>query len=224
MGMVNWFLGTHFTWLDHADGHLSVYMCQVTFTQNLIVWYQPQNVNFNAHATPYRSGLLPIDCISPATEPEDYLAFQRGCLQYQSVFGSITWIATTTHLDLSPVTSFLVALLTDPHHCTWTLLSPSASIFTQPQTVASPSTPMPHLLRQTMSSNFTIILNHSRMPYHPQQLSTFVSLLTPICVGVVNWAPPFHLESKFTYKLWSMMGYIIHRSCCHPITWVAVWQ
>ena len=32
-GIVNWFLGTHVTWLDYADGHLSVHMCKVLFAQ-----------------------------------------------------------------------------------------------------------------------------------------------------------------------------------------------
>ena len=36
MGIINWFLGTHFTWSDHPDGNISVHLSQVAFAQNLV--------------------------------------------------------------------------------------------------------------------------------------------------------------------------------------------
>ncbi|KAL7425490.1 hypothetical protein ACHAXH_000033, partial [Discostella pseudostelligera] len=36
MGVVNWFLGTHFTWRDLPHGDLSVHLSQAAFAQNLV--------------------------------------------------------------------------------------------------------------------------------------------------------------------------------------------
>ena len=70
MGVVNWFLGTHFTWLDLPDGEISVHVSQVAFVQNLVERHCQQHINVNPRATPYFSG-LPIDSI-PGAPPEDF--------------------------------------------------------------------------------------------------------------------------------------------------------
>jgi len=113
MGPTSWFLGTQFTWVDHPDGHLSVHLTQVAYAQNLVERYQQHNTTFNSQATPYRSG-LPIDSIAPTSDPEDDPTFLRRRQQYQSIVGSLNWLATTTRPDISPVTSFLAAHTNKP--------------------------------------------------------------------------------------------------------------
>jgi hypothetical protein len=108
MGVVNWFLGTHFTWCDRPNGDISVHLSQVAFAQNLVERYRQQNINLNPRATPYRSG-LPIDSLAAYTGDMDDPAFLRLRAQYQSIVGSINWLATNTRPDLAPVTSFLGA-------------------------------------------------------------------------------------------------------------------
>jgi hypothetical protein len=114
MGVVNWFLGTHFTWLTLPDGNISVHLSQVAFAQNLVERYRQQDINFNPHVTPYRSG-LPIDCIQ-GTTPDNMAdpSFIRLREQYQSIVGSLNWLATNTRPDLAPVTSFLAAYNHNP--------------------------------------------------------------------------------------------------------------
>ena len=114
MGVVNWFLGTHFTWRDLPAGELSVHLSQVSYAQNLVERHRQQDTNYNPRATPYRSG-LPIDSIKGAT-PDKMTdpAFIRRRELYQSVIGSLNWLATNTRPDLSPVTSFLTAYNNNP--------------------------------------------------------------------------------------------------------------
>ena len=108
MGVVNWFLGTHFTWAQRGS-KISVHLCQGAFAQNLVERYRQQDVNFNPRATPYWSG-LPIDSIPSATEEEMLTpSFAHRRERYQSMVGSLNWLATNTRPDLTPITSFLTA-------------------------------------------------------------------------------------------------------------------
>ncbi len=108
MGVVNWFLGTHFTWLDLADRNISVHLSQVAFAQNLVERYRQQHININPRATPYRSG-LPIDSLDAYSGDTEDPSFLRLKAQFQSLVGSLNWLATNTRPDLAPVTSFLAA-------------------------------------------------------------------------------------------------------------------
>lgn len=114
MGVVNWFLGTHFTWLDLPNGNISVHLSQVAYAQNLVERHRQQNINVNPRATPYRSG-LPIDSIEGASPDDDTdPTFLRRREMYQSMVGSLNWLATNTRPDLAPVTSFLAAYNNNP--------------------------------------------------------------------------------------------------------------
>ena len=110
MGVATWFLGTHLTWLSQADGHISVHLSQEAFAQNLVERHRQHTINHNPQATPYRSG-LPIDSIpdNAAETDENEPSFLRRRTQYQSVVGSLNWLATNTRPDLSPVVSFLAS-------------------------------------------------------------------------------------------------------------------
>ncbi len=114
MGVVNWFLGTHFTWHDHDDGrNISVHLSQMAFAQNLVERYRQQNSNVNPGSTPYRSG-LPIDSLAAYSGDMEDPSFLRLRALYQSVVGSLNWLATNTRPDLAPVTSFLAAYNHNP--------------------------------------------------------------------------------------------------------------
>ena len=62
--------------------------------------------------TPYRSG-LPIDAIPhpDANDPD----LKRRTKVYQSIVGSINWLATCTRPDISPVLTFLASYSNAPH-------------------------------------------------------------------------------------------------------------
>ncbi len=113
MGVVNWFLGTHFTWLDLDDGNISVHLSQVAFAQNVVKRYRQQHINVNPRATPYRSG-LPVDSLPAYSGDPDDPTFLRLRAQFQSLVGSLNWLATNTRPDLAPITSFLAAYNHNP--------------------------------------------------------------------------------------------------------------
>ena len=108
MGVVNWFLGTHFTWLDLDAGNISVHLSQVAFSQNLVEQFRQQHINVNPRAMPYRSG-LPIDSLPSYSGDIEDPGFLHLRAQYQSLVGSLNWLACNTRPDLAPVTSFLAA-------------------------------------------------------------------------------------------------------------------
>ncbi len=113
MGVVNWFLGTHFTWTDYPTEDISVHLSQVAFAQNLVERYHQQHINHNTKSTPYCSG-LPIDSLPAYDGDMQDPSFLRLREQYQSIVGSINWLATNTRPDLAPVTSFLGAYNHNP--------------------------------------------------------------------------------------------------------------
>ena len=112
MGTVNWFLGTHFQWSEHHDGHLSVLLSQKAFAQNLVERHRLNNINYNPRVSPYRSG-YPIDSFPSAEVDEDDKHFVRRRHSYRSLVGGLNWLATNTRPDLAPVVSFLASY----NHC-----------------------------------------------------------------------------------------------------------
>ncbi len=87
---------------------ISVPLSQVAFAQNLVECYWQQHININPRSTPYRSG-LPIDSLAAYSgdiEDPTFLCLQA---QFQSLVGSLNWLAANTRPDLAPVTSFLAA-------------------------------------------------------------------------------------------------------------------
>jgi hypothetical protein len=117
MGTVEWFLGTHFLWSSAPD-NFSVHMNQTGFAAHLVEANNVHTRNITPDATPYRSG-LPIDAIPESDEPDDCPALIECKRHYQSVVGSIGWLAQTTRLDLSPTHSFLSAYNNKPSKSHW---------------------------------------------------------------------------------------------------------
>jgi len=114
MGGVDYFLGTAFTWLCHdKDNHVYVHLTQTAFTEFSAHRFGVDRMNNIPNMTPYRSG-IPIDSI-PNPDPSDLDLPQRTKV-YQRIVGPITWLATCTRPDISPVLIFLATYSTQPSH------------------------------------------------------------------------------------------------------------
>jgi hypothetical protein len=104
MGQVTQFLGIEFTWKHHPGGSLSVSLTQQSFAGTLIESLGFTTVSVCTFTTPYCSGLA-IDSIpheSMSSTDWDILH-----LNYQSLVGSLNWLAHPTRPDLSTVVSLL---------------------------------------------------------------------------------------------------------------------
>ncbi len=117
MGTMDWFLGTHFQW-SSSPNSVSVHMNLTGFAAHLGEDNNVHTRNITPNATPYRSG-LPIDAIPESDNDDNCPALIKRNWHYQSVVGSIGWLAQTTRLDLLPTYSFLSAYNNKPSksHC-----------------------------------------------------------------------------------------------------------
>jgi hypothetical protein len=105
MGIVEWFLGVHFSWRISSSS-VSVHLNQSGFASNLVESFFRETREASSLATPYRSG-IPVDSIAPSTDKDDSPAQIRWTQAYQSLIGSIGWLAMTTQPDLTAIHSFL---------------------------------------------------------------------------------------------------------------------
>ena len=85
MGNIYYFLGTAFTWLQHADGEISVHLCQSEFTEFNAHRSSVYTANKVPNMTPYRS-VFPIDSIPPVDPLDTDLPCQRKF--YQNIFAA----------------------------------------------------------------------------------------------------------------------------------------
>jgi hypothetical protein len=111
MGQVSLFLGTEFTWVTHPDGHLTVSLTQQTFTEQLLELLNIDHQTTSTYLTPYQSGSS-IDSI-----PHDFMSDSARNdlrLHYQSLVGSLNWLAHTTRPDISTVVSLLAQHQCEP--------------------------------------------------------------------------------------------------------------
>jgi hypothetical protein len=107
MGVVEWFLGIHFSWRITSTS-VAVHLNQSGFAANLVESFFQDSRNETPTATPYRSG-VPIDSIAPSTEDDDSPSQLRRTAAHQSLIGSIGWLSCSTRPDLSAVHSFLAS-------------------------------------------------------------------------------------------------------------------
>ncbi len=91
MGTVEWVLGPNFQWLA-TDDIVSVHLSQTSFAAHIIKNNNIHTHNITHDATPYRSG-LPIDAIPESDKPDNCSALIEQKRKYQSVVGSIRWLA-----------------------------------------------------------------------------------------------------------------------------------
>ncbi len=112
MGIVNWFLGVHFSW-RLTPSAITVHLSQSGFTSNLVDSFHLSERNQTPTATPYRSG-IPIDAIAPSTEHDELPALKCCKDAYQSLVGSIGWLAHSTRPDLITAHLFLASYSNKP--------------------------------------------------------------------------------------------------------------
>jgi len=111
MGKVSHILGIEFNWKNHDHGHLSVSLTQQSFAENLVDSVNYSTASTSTYVTPYRSGLSIYSILPSTLSPSEQ---DRLRLHYQSLIGSINWLAHTTHPDLSSVVSLLVQPQSNP--------------------------------------------------------------------------------------------------------------
>jgi hypothetical protein len=112
MGIVEWFLGVHISWRI-SSSTVSVHMNQSGFASNLVESFFCKTCNETPLVTPYRSG-IPVDSIPPSTDTGNSPAQLRQTQAYQSLIGSIGWLAMTTRPDLTTIHSFLSSYRAKP--------------------------------------------------------------------------------------------------------------
>ena len=105
MGIVEWFLGVHFSWRI-TPSSVDVHLNQSGFATNLVESIALQAQTETPTATPYRSG-VPIDSIAPSMDADDSPAQIHRREAFQSLVGSIGWLSSTTRPDLAAAHSFL---------------------------------------------------------------------------------------------------------------------
>jgi hypothetical protein len=111
MGQVSFFLGKEFQRTHHEDGHLTVHLTQQSFAENLIESLGFDDLSTSMFITPYCSG-LPIDSVIHESMPTTGRDALR--LAYQSLVGSLNWLAHTTCPDLATVVSLLAQHQSNP--------------------------------------------------------------------------------------------------------------
>jgi hypothetical protein len=100
MGQVPHFLGIEFTWHNLPNGHLGVNLTQQSFTESLLESLGFPSSNVSTFTTPYRLGMS-IDSIPTQEMSSADCDILR--LQYQSLVGSLIWLAHTMCPDISTV-------------------------------------------------------------------------------------------------------------------------
>jgi hypothetical protein len=105
MGIVEWFLGVHFSWRI-TPTLVSVHLNQSGFATNSVKSFSRQTSNKTPTATPYQLG-IPIDSIDPSIDANDCPTQLWRKEAYQSLIGSIGWLLSTTRPDLVTVHFFL---------------------------------------------------------------------------------------------------------------------
>jgi hypothetical protein len=111
MGQVSLFLGTEFSWVIHEDSHVTVSLTQQSFIETLIDSLGISSTHAAHFTTPFCSGHI-IDSIVREDMPSSARDELR--LKYQSLVGSLNWLAHTTRPDLSTVVSILAQHQSDP--------------------------------------------------------------------------------------------------------------
>jgi hypothetical protein len=109
MGKVSHFLGI--TWHHKDDGNISVNLTQQSFTETLLDSIGCSMTSTSTFTTPYIAGLSidSIPTVDMSVSDRDKLR-----LQYQSLVGSLNWLAHTTHPDISTVVSLLAQHQSNP--------------------------------------------------------------------------------------------------------------
>ena len=90
---VDYFLGTAYSWLQHADGNISFHLCQSVFTKFTYHLFSFHTSNKVHNMTPYNSRFQ-VDSIPPIEPLYPDLPCQRQV--YHSIVVCIYWLSTFT--------------------------------------------------------------------------------------------------------------------------------
>jgi hypothetical protein len=112
MGVIEWFLGIHFSWRITLES-VMVHLKQLGHTANLIKSFSLHNQNQTLAATPYCSR-IPINAIAPPTDDDDSPSQICHWEAYQSLVGSIGWLSCSTRPILTAIHSFLSSYSNKP--------------------------------------------------------------------------------------------------------------
>ncbi len=102
----------HFSWRITPLA-ITVHLNQSSFASNLVESFHLSDRNQTPTVTPYHSG-IPIDGVAPSSEDDDCLALKCQKEAYQSLIGSVGWLAHLTRPDLLTVHSFLASYSNKP--------------------------------------------------------------------------------------------------------------
>jgi len=113
MGQVTHFLGIAFTWKELPNGHLGVSLTQQSFIESLLSSLNISIEGTSHYSSPYLLGFH-IDSIpfQDMSTPD----CDRLQVYYQSLVGSLNWLAHTNQPDLSTVVSLLAQHQSTPSH------------------------------------------------------------------------------------------------------------
>jgi hypothetical protein len=112
MGIVEWFLGVHFSW-HITSSSVAVHLNQLGFATNSVESFAPQSCDITPTATPYRSGIH-IDSIAPSLDADNSPAQLWRKEAYQSLVGSLVWLSSSTRPDITAAHSFLSSYTNKP--------------------------------------------------------------------------------------------------------------
>ncbi len=107
--MVSW---GHFSWRI-TPSTVTIHLNQSGFASNLVESFSLSNRFQTPTATPYRSG-VPIDSVALSYEDNNSPALKHWKEAYESLIGSIGWLAHSTCPDLITVHSFLASYSNKP--------------------------------------------------------------------------------------------------------------
>ena len=111
MGQVSHFLGIEFTWKFHPDGNLSVSLTQQSFVDTLLESLDISIDGISTYTSPYQA-----NCHIDSIAHQDLSPSDRDRLRlcFQSLVGSLNWLAPTTRSDISTVVSLLAQHQSSP--------------------------------------------------------------------------------------------------------------
>ena len=112
LGRMVWCWGTHFQWSITPEV-VQVHLSQTGFASHLVEANNIHHRNITPDATPYRAG-LPINGCPESDKDKENPTFLEQQRKYQSIMGSIGWLAQSTHPDLAPSHPFLSAYNNKP--------------------------------------------------------------------------------------------------------------
>jgi hypothetical protein len=169
------------------------------FAAHLVKDNNVRTRNITLDATPYRS-VLPIDACPESNKANDCLALIERKQRYQSVVGSIGWLAQSTRLDLAATHFFLSAYNNKPLKSHW-----NAALYTL------------HYIHSTIDYGFTFT-SKERGPLH-----SFMSFPPPLDTeAYTNAIPPskdqHHCLTTYSNACWgSQLGHAVREGIQLPL-------